>query len=207
VKPNNTYRIAKVILPPIMRVYFRLSVKGRRNVPRTGGLLIVANHCSHLDPMLLGCFIPRDVSHLARSDLFRNRAFAWIIRKLGALPLARGEGDRQALEAAVAMLQGGQAITIFPEGTRSPDGKLQPAKPGAALIAIKAGVPIICAHLKGTFEAMGRGKSFPRPRRIKIRWGVAKTPEQWLEGHSGPERPTRALMDRLMEELKRLASS
>lgn len=192
-------------MPPLLWLYFRIRVRGRHRVPRRGGLLIVANHTSHLDPILVGhAALPRDLHFFARSSLFKNRLFGGLLRRLQAIPVARGQGDREALQRALALLEEGKALVVFPEGTRSPDGQLGEAKPGVGLLALQAGVPIICAHISGAHRAFPRGAKFPRPRKIRIEWGEPRTPERWRALGPADERPARAIVQALMDELASL---
>jgi 1-acyl-sn-glycerol-3-phosphate acyltransferase len=200
-----TYRLAGILVPPLLWLYFRIRVRGRRRVPRSDGLLVVANHTSHLDPVLVGyAALPRDLHFFARSNLFKPRLFGGLIRRLQAVPVARGQGDREALQRARALLEEGKALVVFPEGTRSADGRLGEAKPGVGLLALQAGVPIICAHISGAHRAFPRGAKFPRPKKIRIEWGEPRTPEDWRERGPAKERPARAIAEALMAELASL---
>src|SRR5437763_1745510 len=114
---------------------FDLKVKGVENVPRTGGVLIVANHQSYLDPMLVGVRLPRATSFLAKSELFNNRFTRWILSKLCAFPVRQGEGDIGAVREAIRRLKEGKALVLFPKGSRTQTGELDVAQPGVGLIA------------------------------------------------------------------------
>lgn len=195
------YRLARLVVPPLARLYFRLRVHGRAQVPRRGGLLIVANHSSHLDPLVLGCSAPRDLHFLARADLFTPGLFGWLIRNLQAIPLARGESDRRALERACSVLAAGGALVIFPEGTRSPDGRLGPFKPGVGLLALHAQVPVVVAHIAGTRRSLPRGARFPRPARVVIHWGQPRSADEWLRRAPAGLRGPRALAEALRREI------
>jgi 1-acyl-sn-glycerol-3-phosphate acyltransferase len=201
-----TYFITRTALLPFTRLYLGMRVAGARRIPRRGGVLIVANHCSHLDPILLGCSASRPLSFLARSTLFRPAPFAWYLRRLGALPLERGKSDRATLERAAELLREGKVLAIFPEGTRSPDGQIQEAKGGAGLLALKAGVPIVPAHIAGSYRSMPRGVAIPRPARIRITYGEPRMAEEWLKRRPPDEKPARAIALALMEEIRRLGA-
>jgi 1-acyl-sn-glycerol-3-phosphate acyltransferase len=146
----------------------------------------------------------RDLHFFARSNLFKPRVFGGLLRRLQAIPVARGQGDRGALQRARTLLEAGKALVVFPEGTRSPDGQLGTAKPGVGLLALQSGVPIICAHISGAHRALPRGAKFPRPRKIRIEWGEPRTPEMWRERGPASERPARAIVLALMDELASL---
>ena len=137
------YYIGKFILTALFKIFGRLTVVGREQVPRQGGVVLAANHVSYADPPLIGCAAPRKIRFMAKSELFSNRFFAALISAVGAFPVRRGVADRQALRTAQELLTGGDAMVIFIEGRRSADGILQPPELGTAMIALRAGVPIV----------------------------------------------------------------
>ncbi len=200
-----TYAIARIVFIPLVALYFCLGGRGRPGVPRRGGLIIVANHTSYLDPVLLAANAPRPLHFLARESLFRRPLFGWLIRRLHAIPLAQDRPNRAALERALKTVRAGGALVIFPEGTRSRDGRLGPAQSGVGHLALRAGVPIIAAHIDGAHQAMPRGCEFPRPRRVRIRWGTPHTVDQWLgatsETGERKERKSVRIVSALMKEL------
>jgi 1-acyl-sn-glycerol-3-phosphate acyltransferase len=152
---------------------FDLKVYGRPHVPLSGGVIIAANHQSYLDPVLVGSQLRRPLSFLAKSELFENRYFGWLIRNLNAFPVRQGEGDVGAVKETIRRLQEGHALTIFPEGSRSPDGELQPIQPGIALIVRRAGVPVVPCVIDGSFAAWPRHQKLPRPHPIRVKFGPA----------------------------------
>jgi 1-acyl-sn-glycerol-3-phosphate acyltransferase len=164
---NGQVPIHPVIYPigvALWSSYFRiggLKVVGRENVPLTGPLIIAANHASLLDPPLLGVASPRVFAIMAKQELFEQkfagmRVLNRLIRGLGAFPVQREKADRKALRHAMQVLQGGQAVALFPEGTRTPDGRLGPAEPGLGMIAHSTKAPIIPVYLKGTEQALSK---------------------------------------------------
>ncbi len=164
-----------VVLQAICRVVttlmFGLRVHGKQHIPKTGGVLILANHQSYLDPVLLAVQLNRPVSFLARSGLFSNRFFAWLIRSLNAFPVRQGAGDVGAVKESIRRLQQGHMLVIYPEGSRTEDGELQPIEAGAALIVRRAGVPVVPAVIEGSFAAWPRGRKLFRPARIEVLYG------------------------------------
>lgn len=148
-------------------LYFREGLEGREHMPRTGGVLVVANHQSFLDIPLVSHVVPRHVSFVARDTLAQSPPLAWLMRTCGAVLIKRGASDRAALREAAAHLERGDVVAMFPEGTRSPDGQVQEFRPGAVLAARMAKVPIVPCAIRGAFEALGRTTRFPRP--VKIR--------------------------------------
>jgi 1-acyl-sn-glycerol-3-phosphate acyltransferase len=149
------------------QVWFRYRATGRAHVPRTGAVLLVANHQSHLDPVLVGVACPRQMSALARHDLF-FWPLGWLIRSLGAVPIERGRSGAAGFKATLNLLRQGEAVLVFPEGTRTRDGQLQPFHPGFCALARRSGATIIPVSIDGAFAALPRGSGFPRPKPISI---------------------------------------
>ena len=140
-------------------------------MPATGPFLIVANHSSFLDPPLVGGMTPRRLTFLAKAELFRVPVFGALIRRLGSQPVRRDGGDVAALRTAQRVLQDGGALLVFPEGTRGDEGVLRPAKPGAALLAMQTGVPVVPAYVRGSGRAWPRGRRLPRPAKVVVTFG------------------------------------
>lgn len=129
---------------------FGFSVRDSNRVPRTGGLIIACNHISDLDPPVLGFAIPRTVAYMAKKELFGNRFGDFFLRKLNAFPVDRSGPDTMAVRTAIRFLKQGDAVVIFPEGTRSRDGRMLSVKAGISLIAMVSGAPVIPAFIWGT---------------------------------------------------------
>ncbi len=140
-------------------------------MPGEGPVILVANHASMLDPVVLGCAVGRPVRFMAKHELFRNRMFGSVLRSLGAFPVRRGQSDREAFHTALEVLSRGEVLGIFPEGTRSLNGELQPPYSGAAVLAEKTGAPVVPVGIIGTHQVMRRGSWLPRPGRIAVRVG------------------------------------
>jgi 1-acyl-sn-glycerol-3-phosphate acyltransferase len=156
------------------RLYNRMSVHGKERIPLEGPVLVVCNHASDLDPLVLGSFSRRQFSYMAKDTLFRIPVIGRWCRAVGAFAVKRGAADRRAMELAIRLVQERCAVLIFPEGTRSRDGRLQKAQPGAAMLAVRMGdVPIVPIRLDGTFAALPPGARFPRPRKIRVHVGRA----------------------------------
>lgn len=159
-----------------MRVWYALMfptrIEGLEHVPATGGVLLAANHRSYLDIPLISNVVPRHVSFVARDTLARSGILAFVMKNCGAVLIRRGTGDRPALREMAAHLELGDVVAIFPEGTRSPDGRLQAFRGGALLAARMARVPIVPVAISGTLEAWPRGRKLPRPQRFAIRFAA-----------------------------------
>jgi 1-acyl-sn-glycerol-3-phosphate acyltransferase len=154
------YSFMRALLRIFTTVWFDLKVYGTENVPQTGGVLLVSNHQSFLDPPLIGVQLRRKASYLAKSGLFENPVFGWIIRNCNAFPVRQGEGDVGAVKETIRRLREGHMLTVFPEGGRTEDGELQPILNGAALVVRKAQVPIVPIAIEGSFKA------WPKHRKI-----------------------------------------
>lgn len=156
------YGWANLMLRLTTRLYAHMDVVGRENVPRQGPLIVVANHLSAVDPELLAAFFPRPVHWMAKQEIFDHPLTGPIARLYGAFPVRRFEADLAALRKAMQILTQGQVIGIFPEGHRSASGRLQPLQPGAALIALRSGAPIVPVGIVGT-EAIKVPQLFWQP--------------------------------------------
>ena len=150
-----------------------LRVKGRENVPLSGGLLILANHLADADPVVVQFACPRPLHYMAKSELFQIPVFNNLIRMCGAFPVKRGEPDRASIKHAVKLLRMGEVVCVFPEGQLSENGELQELKPGIALLARMAECQVICVGLSNTNRIMPYGKLIPRPslRFTWAKWG------------------------------------
>jgi len=166
-----TYSVVRAAMAAWYAPYFRPRIEARANVPATGGLLLVCNHQSFLDIPLVAIACSRHVSFVARDSLARSRVLAYVMRECGAVLIRRDTADRSALREMIEHLRQGDCLCIFPEGTRTSDGHLQPMRAGALLAARKAGVPILPVGIRGTYDAWARRHRLPRPRRVGLRFG------------------------------------
>lgn len=173
--------VLRWLLLQMIRPFISLTVHGLERVPKTGSFLVVCNHLHNADPILLEMALPRSVHLMAKQELFRNPILGWLVRRTGAFPVNRGRADRAALRHAEALLGSGIPVGMFPEGTRSKSWTLQAAYPGAGLIALRSGAPILPAAIFGTEELPFNGdppsRSGARSRRVSrfrvtIRFGA-----------------------------------
>ena len=175
------YWLARGFVYFCLLLKYRMRVFGREHVPARGGAVIVANHCSYLDPPVMGGANSRRVVHfLARDTLFSNPIAKWFFPRVGVIALDRTKGDLGALKKAIATLKDGKVLGLFPEGTRSPDGKMRAAKGGIGFLIAKGNVPVVPLHISGTFAAFPKGANKFRPSRIVARYGPAISPEEIL---------------------------
>lgn len=165
--------IGRVIVAVWLRLFVRTRTEYVERIPATGGLLIVANHISDLDPILVQFLCPRPIHFMAKSELFEMRAVGTILRIYGAFPVRRGEPDTASLRYALALLKAGEVVCVFPEGRLSETGDLIDLQPGSALLARQAGVPVLPCGVIGSNVAMPYGTT--RLRRtstpVVVRWG------------------------------------
>ncbi len=152
-----------------------ITIVGRENVPE-GGCLIVSNHVSYMDPTTVGWAVAREIYYLGRKTLFKPPFWSWFLPVCNVLPIDRDAHDVSGLRRIIKMLKDGHAVLLFPEGTRSDDGTIQPAEPGAGLVALKAGVPILPVRVFGTYESLSRHQKRLRLHPIRVVIGKPYTP-------------------------------
>lgn len=157
------YHFSKLLCKVAARLLFDVLAYGTRHIPRRGPCLLAANHQSFIDPFVVGLCVPGTCHYLARDSLFRVPLLGRILRHLKGVPVARGTAaSRGALEAAVSLLRAGEAMLLFPEGTRSADGRLQPYRRGVALVAKRSGAPVVPVLVAGSFAVWPRHRRLPR---------------------------------------------
>jgi 1-acyl-sn-glycerol-3-phosphate acyltransferase len=166
------YKVARVVLPTTLAQVYRLRVAGTEHLPTSGPAIVVINHQSDFDPPFVGMAFPRPLRYMAKSELFEVGWFRWAIEHLGAFPIRRGESDRQALRRSLEVLEAGHVLLMFPEGTRHDDGRVHDFFPGVGLIALRSGVPVIPAAMKGTELIRGEGR-VPRLSHVRLLAGAA----------------------------------
>lgn len=169
------YAVLWVLCRTLGVAVFGFRVRFAEPLPARGGLLVLSSHQSHLDPLLLGLACDRRLSSLARSSLFHFGPFGAVISALDAVPIDRNASMVAAMRAVIARLKAGKAVTIFAEGARTFDGHLGEFKPGFALMAKRAGVPIAPVAIVGAFECWPRTRRLPRPGRIRLEFGKVIT--------------------------------
>jgi 1-acyl-sn-glycerol-3-phosphate acyltransferase len=168
---NLLYRLGWIFFRVAFAIYFRWRVFNPERVPQSGAVILAANHASFLDPPVAGAGLRRPISYLARESLFHFPPLGWLFHRWNAVPVDRDGGGAKGLKAILDRLLAGDGIILFPEGTRTRDGNLQPARSGIGLIVIKSGAPVVPVRLFGTFEAWGRNLKFPRPKRVAVKYG------------------------------------
>jgi 1-acyl-sn-glycerol-3-phosphate acyltransferase len=162
------YLLGYSLSKAIAKTFFNYRVIGAENMIEEGPCIIAANHCSYLDPPLVGVACKRAIHYLARKSLLDVPILGPILPELNVIPVDQKNADRSALMGAIRVIRNGGAVLIFPEGTRSQDGKLQPAQPGIGMIAAKTGAPVVPVRISGSYDAFPKGARVPRIALVKV---------------------------------------
>jgi cytidylate kinase len=165
------YAAMKIPAVALMRLMFRLESVGAENIPERGPVLMVANHSSVLDPPLVGGASGRQLTYLAKAELFEIPLFRTLIRALNARPIRREGADPGALRTARRVLEEGGALLVFPEGTRGEEGDIRSAKSGAGLLAVSSGAAVVPVYIRGSGRAWPKGRRLPRPAKVTVTFG------------------------------------
>jgi 1-acyl-sn-glycerol-3-phosphate acyltransferase len=207
------YQAAKTIAEPLVKVVYRPTIEGLENIPSTGAVILAANHLSFSDSFFIPIAVPRPVTFIAKAEYFQARGLkglwnrAFYARFAGAVPVDRS-GSRNAtsaaLDGAVAILEGGGIFGIYPEGTRSPDGKLYRGRTGIAEIALRTGAPIVPVGIIGTDRIQPPGAKIPRLGRLTIRVGKPLDLAD-AKALGKPALIRRAITDQVIEEIGKLS--
>lgn len=156
----------------------RLRCQGREHIPATGGVLVVSNHQSQLDPIVVGLVFDRRLNYLARKTLFRFPPFRWLIESLDAIPIDREGTGLGGLKETLRRLKNDELVLIFPEGTRTTTGDVLPMKPGFTTVASRAKVPILPVAIDGPYQSLPRGTVIPRPVPMQVQIGEPILPDE-----------------------------
>ncbi|HOW97298.1 MAG TPA: lysophospholipid acyltransferase family protein [Kiritimatiellia bacterium] len=166
------YRFVRGSTAIWLKVWLKLESHGAENVPAAGGCVLASNHASYLDPPIVACGLKhRIVRFMARDTLFAGTFRNWFFHGIRCVPLDRTRGDVAALRKGIQILKEGEVLGLFPEGTRSPDGQLKPAKGGIGFLVAKAGVPVVPVYVGGSFEAFPKGAQRIRRGKVFIYYG------------------------------------
>jgi glycerol-3-phosphate dehydrogenase (NAD(P)+) len=164
---------ARIVVGLGTQLYFSLERTGRKNIPKNGPVILASNHRSFLDPFIVGCCMRRPVYFVAKKELFEKRWQGWLLNRLGAFPIKRGESDEESMATARAVLERGAALVIFPEGTRIRKGPLGRPKRGVGRLALETGAPVVPVAILGS-ERARRGLRI-RPVWVRVRCGKPLT--------------------------------
>jgi 1-acyl-sn-glycerol-3-phosphate acyltransferase len=196
------YQVPQRLLQLAAVAVYRVRYFGRQNIPATGGVLVVSNHQSHLDPMLIGVGCSRHMNYVARESLF-FAPFGWLLRSVGAFPIDRDGIGLGGIKESLKRLKQGELVLIFPEGTRTRDGRIAPFRPGFTALAVRSKAAILPVAVDGAFRVWPRWRKFPGLGRIRVRYGVPIMP---AEVAALEERELLAEVERRVRECHRIAS-
>ena len=199
------YRIVRDFLVVFGRLYFRATYEGLEHVPAGGPFLLAPNHRSNVDFFLVSGVCRRRIRYMGKESLWDSRLLGGFISALGAFPVHRGKADREAMRRCIAILERGEPLVVFPEGTRRTGARIEGLHDGTAYIATRTGVPIIPAGIGGTERAMRRGQVVPRPVKVHVLVGPPILPPPRPEdGRRPSRRALKELTETLQAEIQRL---
>ncbi|WP_285734919.1 lysophospholipid acyltransferase family protein [Nocardiopsis sp. ATB16-24] len=205
------YGAAKTVIAPASRLMWPQRVEGVHNVPRHGPTILAVNHLALIDPLFVGVACPRPVRFIAKQELFDEgtlprRMFTRALRAIGQLSVDRrpGQSAQEAMDNSLKVLESGEVFGIFPEGTRSPDGRLYRGQTGLAWLALTTGAPVVPVALAGTDRILPPGRKVPSLNRVGVRFGEPVDLSAW-HGQAHKARPRRAATDAIMDAIAKLS--
>lgn len=181
------YHFIHIIDRPLFSALSKFQAFGLENVPDSGGVLMMANHASYLDPVYIGSAVNRNMRYMARSTLFKPWIIERFLLSINAFPVHRGAPDRKAIRQALKVLEGGDLLLIFPEGTRTIDGSLGEAQAGVGLIAHKTAAPVMPVFLNGTRNVLPRNAKMLKPAKVTISFGKPLDMEHYRRSKASRE--------------------
>lgn len=188
----NLYQFAKSLVWTALNPIYRFDIKGLEHFPKTGGILICANHIDALDPPVVGITAPRPVHFMAKEELFNAPVLKPLLPKLNAFPVKRGLSDREALRRALAILKGGEVMGIFPEGTRSKNGELGKGFSGAGFFALKGEADVVPCAIVGPYKPF---------KRLKVVYGEPIIMQPYRDRKASADEVTSVIMDSIQKLL------
>ena len=196
------YRVCRAVVVGFSRLYWRLGVDGLENLPREGPFVVAPVHRSNIDTPLVGAVTTRRLRYMGKDSMWKNPLSRWFLTALGGFPVRRGTADREALRRCVEVLEGGEPLVIFPEGSRQSGPLVQPLFEGAAYLATRAGVPLVPVGIGGSERAMPKGSKLLKPVRIHIVVGKPLEPDATAPSGRASRRAVHELTERLRQELQ-----
>jgi 1-acyl-sn-glycerol-3-phosphate acyltransferase len=198
------YRFIRGVVVGFVRVFWRPRVRGREHIPASGPFVLAPVHRSNIDFAMAAVLVRRRIRYMGKDSLWKIRFIGKLFSALGAFPVHRGSADREALRRTMAVVEAGEPVVIFPEGTRQSGPAVQPLFEGAAYVAARTGVPIVPVGIGGTERAMPKGSKLIRPVRTSIIVGPPLRADATKDGGRVSRRAVHDVTDRLHTELQRL---
>ncbi len=197
------YHIARITCAIVICLPYRVRIYGRKNIPKTGPVLVLSNHQSFFDPIFSQAMIGRKFLFLARDTLFKNRFFGALLRSISVIPIKRGQSDIATIKKVIGELKRGRSVFLYPEGTRTSDGKIADMKPGVAMLSRRSGAKVVPSVIDGAFECWPRHKKFPSLGKISVCYGEPITSEKVKElGDEGFAALLTAQLRKMQNELR-----
>jgi len=197
------YRAVRAAILGFCRLWFRLTIEGRENVPTSGAFVLAPVHRSFMDFGFVSGVTRRRLRYMGKAELWKSALFGRVLSALGAFPVHRGGADREALRRTIEVVQGGEPVVIFPEGTRRYGPVVEDLYEGAAYVAARAGIPIVPVGIGGSERAMAKGSKIPRPDKVHVIVGRPLPPPESVDGRV-PRRAVHELTQQLQLEVQRL---
>lgn len=201
------YRFLKVTLSPILRALYHVKGEGLERFPAEGGVIVVGNHVSFMDSFFIPLVLPRRVVYLAKAEYFESWKTAWFVKSLGMIPVKRGVRSKAeaAIRSGVEVLEAGGVLGLYPEGTRSVDGRLYRGRTGVGRLAIRSGAPVVPVGIIGSRKVMPKKAKLPKLwGHVTVRIGAPMRFEKY-EGKENDRRALRAMTDEIMAEILTLS--
>lgn len=198
------YKASQYTIAPVLRGLWRVHATGLHHVPSSGGAILASNHLSYSDHYFLPAVIPRQVFFISKAQHFDVPVQRWLFEQWGVIPLKRGEGDNEAMARSLQVLDEGKLLGIYPEGTRSTDGKLHKGRTGVARLALQARVPIVPVGMIGTDKVLPKGKNVPKLHKVVIHIGAPIDVSPFY-GMENDRKVCRDITDRVMLAIKDLS--
>ncbi|MGH7198776.1 MAG: lysophospholipid acyltransferase family protein [Candidatus Omnitrophota bacterium] len=198
------YKLTQIVLLALYRLFFNFKIYGAENVPADHrGVILAPNHASYIDPPILGISLKRPITYLAKEYLFEKPVLCTLICWLGSIPIKTETNDFRTIRQVLKALKEGKQVLLFPEGTRTLDGKFQEPEGGVGFLALKSGAVVVPVYISGTFEAYPKGAKWFRCRPVRVYFGKPFVPamDKDLAGH---ENPYLAVGQRIMSEIKKI---
>lgn len=198
-----TYPIVRGAAEPILRQVFATHPVGLEHVPRKGAAIIAPNHLGLVDPLFVALAVPRQIIFIGKAEYWDAWQSRWLMEMAGGIPVDRDDSVKShgSLEAGVEVLERGDLLCLFPEGTRSPDGRLFKGKTGAARMALEVGCPVIPCGLRGTEKVLPKGSTIPKRTRVEVKFGIPRVVPK--EAHDDPHL-LRVFTDELMQDIAQM---